>query len=197
MKITCDIGLSLDGFGAGPNQSLDDPLGQGMERVHRWMFDEADQHRAELDAIVDAGAFVMGRNMFGADRGPFDLGWKGWWGDEPPYHGPVFVVTHHERDPLPMAGGTTFHFVTDGLEAAVARARAAAGERNVSVTGGVSLINQCLRAGIIDELRLHVAPLVVGAGERLFDGVGDLTLEAVGTPTGSALVTHRTYRVVR
>jgi dihydrofolate reductase len=196
--VTCDIGISLDGFSAGPNQSLDQPFGDGVgdgEKLHAWMFDHRENHADEIAAVVDAGAFVMGRNMFGPGRGAWDLGWKGWWGDEPPYHAPVFVLTHHEREPLEMDGGTTFHFVTGGVDEALRRAREAAGDRNVSVAGGATTVSECLNAGLIDELRLHVAPVVLGVrgGVRLFDGVGPLDLTATHvrhTPE----VTHLTYR---
>ncbi|GAA4081886.1 dihydrofolate reductase family protein [Actinomadura miaoliensis] len=197
-KVTSDMAMSIDGYVAGLHQSLDDPFGEGVgERLHRWMFDEPEAHKAVLDGIVAAGAFVMGRNMFSPGRGEWDLDWTGWWGEEPPYHAPVFVLTHHPREPLTMKGGTTFVFVTDGIEAALAAAREAAGDRDVAIAGGAQTVNQYLAAGLIDELRLHVAPVILGRGERLFDGVGDTNLEPVGTPTGTALVTHLTYRVVR
>jgi dihydrofolate reductase len=129
-------------------------------------------------------------------RGEWDLSWQGWWGDEPPYHGPVFVLTHHSREPLPMEGGTTFTFVTDGIESALAQARAAAGDRNVAIAGGAATINQVLWAGLIDELRTHIAPVTLGRGERLFDDVPALNLELVSARAAS-LVTHITYRVHR
>jgi dihydrofolate reductase len=163
------------------------------ERLHSWMFDTPDENRSEVDRIVAAGAFIMGRNMFGPIRGAWDLDWHGWWGDEPPYHAPVFVLTHHPREPLPMAGGTTFHFVTDGISSALAQARTAAGDKNVAIAGGAATINQYLRAGHIDELRIHIAPLLLGAGERLFDGVPAQLLEQVGGRRAT-LVTHVTYR---
>jgi dihydrofolate reductase len=194
-QVTCDIGVSVDGFAAGPDQTRTEPLGKGAERLHRWMFEEPEAHQTWIDAITDAGAFVMGRNMY-AGPGDWDEGWKGWWGDDPPYHAPVFVLTHQAREPVPMEGGTTFHFVTEGIDAALARAREAAGDRDVAIAGGASTINQYLAAGHIDELRVHVAPVVLGAGERLFEGVGDIGLEAVETE-GTGLVTHVRYRVVR
>ncbi|ANC30060.1 hypothetical protein I598_0479 [Isoptericola dokdonensis DS-3] len=196
--VTCDIAVSLDGFAAGPHPTRELPFGDVVgtgEVLHSWMFDHhADDHRQEIAAILDAGAYVMGRGMFSPDTGPWDLDWTGWWGDEPPYRAPVLVLTHHERAPLTL-GETTFHFVTGGLEDAMARARHAAGDRPVSVAGGAGLVNQCLRAGVIDELRLHVVPAVldVPGATRLFDGVGRHDLEAVGarwTPE----VTHLTYR---
>jgi dihydrofolate reductase len=197
-KVVCDIAASVDGYVAGPNQSLEHPLGEGAETVlHTWMFDAAAEESAEeIAGITDAGAFIMGRNMFGPVRGEWEGDWRGWWGDEPPYHAPVFVLTHHERSPVEMAGGTTFHFVTGGIEEALKRAREAAGERNVAVAGGASTVNQFLAAGLLDELRLHVAPVLLGAGERLFDGVGRLGLEQVSARQTS-LVTHLVYRVGR
>lgn len=196
-KVTVDISMSVDGFVAGPRQSLDNPLGEGAEdRLHRWMFEEAEANAAELQGITAAGAFIMGRNMFTPGRDDWDLEWKGWWGDEPPYHRPVFVLTHHPRPVLPMSGGTTFTFVTDGIESALAQAREAAGGGDIAIAGGAQTVNQYLAAGLIDELRLHVAPVLLGAGERLFDGVGDLTLEPLGV-RGTDLVTHLRYRVTR
>jgi dihydrofolate reductase len=193
-KVTCDSGVSLDGFSAGPDQSLENPLGKGAERMHRWMFEQPEANKAEREAIVQAGAYIMGRHMFGPDRGEWDLDWHGWWGADPPYHAPVFVLGHREREPLEMEGGTTFHFVTDGIEAAMERAKEAAGDREVSIAGGASTVQQYLRAGLIDELRLHIAPVILGSGERLLDGVGDLKLEQLAV-TSSELVTHITYRV--
>ena len=125
--ITSDPGISLDGFIAGPDQSVENPLGVGGEGLHRWMFEQPDENAAEIDAICSAGAYIMGRNMFGPDRGDWDLDWHGWWGDDPPYHGPVFVLGHREREPVAMEGGTTFHFVTGGIEEALRLAREAAG----------------------------------------------------------------------
>lgn len=199
--VTADISTSLDGFGSGPGQCLERPFGElDQGPMHAWMFDHGDENRAEVDAIVDAGAFVMGRNMFDPGRGPHDVAWRGWWGEEPPYHAPVFVLTHHERAPLEMDGGTTFHFVTDGLDAAIARAREAAGERNVAIAGGASTINAVLAAGQLDELRWHVTPFVSGfsaaeghRGSRLFDGVPELGLVQVGVRQ-TPHVTHLTYR---
>jgi len=194
-KVTTDMAMSLDGFVAGPNQSRDMPLGEGVgDRLHQWMFDEPEKHAEVIDAITAAGAFIMGRNMFGPIRGEWDLEWNGWWGAEPPYHAPVFVLTNHPRASLTMEGGTTFHFVTDGIHAALALARAAAGDRDISVAGGAHTVNQYLAAGLIDELRLHIAPVIVGEGERLLTDVGDLDLTPVHAG-GSDLVTHMTYRV--
>jgi dihydrofolate reductase len=197
-KVTADMSISVDGFAAGPNQSLDKPFGDGLEgeQLHRWMFEEREQHLAELDAITAAGAFLMGRNMFSPGRGEWDLDWKGWWGDDPPYHAPVFVLTHHPREPVTMQGGTTYIFVTDGIESALAQAREAAGDKNVSIAGGAATLNQYLAAGLVDELRLHVAPVTVGAGERPLEAVGRFDLELVSSRS-TDLVAHLTYRVVR
>ncbi|MFI2102210.1 dihydrofolate reductase family protein [Isoptericola sp. NPDC019693] len=198
-QVTCDLGISLDGVSAGVNQSLDQPFGDGVgdgERImHAWMFDRPDDHRAELDAITAAGAFVMGRNMFTPGRGDWDLSWRGWWGEDPPYHAPVFVLTHHEREPVEMQGGTTFHFVTGGVHEALDRAREAAGERSVSVAGGATTVNQFLAEDLIDELRLHVAPVVLDVeGVRLFQGIGTHDLRTVSarvTPEVTHLVLRR------
>jgi dihydrofolate reductase len=195
--VTCDISISLDGFAAGPNQSAERPFGDGVgdgEALHAWMFEHAGQHGDEIAAITDAGAFIMGRNMFGPDRGDWDLDWQGWWGPEPPYHAPVFVLAHAPREPLLMGGGTTFHFVTDGPDAALRRAREAAGERAVAVAGGTSTVNQFLARGLIDELRLHIVPVVVSADyERLFDGVEPATF----TSTAARWTPHVTHLVLR
>ncbi|MBV2366024.1 dihydrofolate reductase family protein [Streptomonospora nanhaiensis] len=193
-KVVCDVSVSVDGYVAGPNQSRENPLGEGAgEDLHAWMFQTPDENRAEVDAITSAGAYVMGRNMFRPVRGAWDEDWRGWWGEEPPYHAPVFVLTHHPRDPVEMRGGTTFNFVTEGIGAALDRARAAAGDRPVAVCGGAATINQYLAAGLLDELRLHIAPVVLGAGERLFAGVSGVDLEQVSGRSAS-LVTHITYR---
>ncbi len=154
----------------------------------------ADSHVAE-EVVQGIGAYIMGRNMFGPGRGAWDLEWRGWWGEDPPYHTPVYVLTNHEREPLPMDGGTTFHFVTDGIESALEQARAAAGDKDVSIAGGASTVRQYLAAGLLDELYLHIVPVVLGAGERLLDGVGDPTLEPVKV-VDSPAVTHVKYRVV-
>jgi dihydrofolate reductase len=194
-RVTCDMTMSVDGFVAGPNQSLENAFGEGAEGLHRWMFEEPDANAAELEALTAAGAFIMGRNMFGPGRGDWDEEWKGWWGEEPPYHGPVFVLTHHAREPLAMKGGTTFTFVTDGIESALAQARAAAGDANVAIAGGAATVNQYLAAGFLDELRLHVAPVLLGAGERLFEGVGNVSLEPLEV-RHAGLVTHLRYQIV-
>jgi dihydrofolate reductase len=196
-KVTCDMAISIDGFAAGPNQSPDKPFGDGpVERLTQWMFEQRDENAAVIEAITAARAYIMGRNMFANGRGDWDLDWKGWWGDDPPYHAPVFVLTHYPREPVEREGGTTFHFVTDGIESVLAQARAAAGDGEVAIAGGAATVNQYLAGGAIDELRLHVAPVVLGVGERLFEGVGPLNFEKVDV-SGTDLVTHVTYRAVR
>ncbi|HKT20679.1 MAG TPA: dihydrofolate reductase family protein [Stellaceae bacterium] len=178
--------LSLDGFGAGPEQSLEDPLGKRGLELHGWFFDTR-SFRAMIGqgggadgidesyaarAMAGFGAFILGRNMFGPVRGAWpDESWNGWWGDNPPYHAPVFVLTHYPRDPVTMAGGTTFHFVTDGIAAALERARAAAGGRDVKIGGGVATVRQYLEAGAVDELHLAISPVVLGRGEAFFAGI--------------------------
>jgi dihydrofolate reductase len=195
-RVFCDISVAADGYLAGPGQTADKPFGDGpVDRLHAWMFDTPDENQAEIDQVVAAGAFVMGRNMFGPVRGDWDLGWTGWWGENPPYHAPVFVLTHHPRDPLPMQGGTTFTFVTGGIDAALDQARKAAGDRDVAIAGGAATVNQYLAAGLIDELRTHIAPVTLGAGERLFDGVPPLQLELLAVRAAS-LTTHISYRVL-
>jgi len=193
-RVTADLTISLDGFVAGSGQSLENPLGEGGGRLHRWMFEQPEANAAAIEAIVEPAAFIMGRNMFGPGRDAWDEEWKGWWGDEPPYHAPVFVLTHHPREPLTMQGGTTFTFVTDGIEFALKQAREAVGSGTVGIAGGADVVRQYLSAGLIDELRLHIAPVIIGAGERLFDGVGELLLEPLEV-SGNDLVTHVKYRV--
>ncbi|MGC4111481.1 MAG: dihydrofolate reductase family protein [Nocardioides sp.] len=191
--LTSDPAISLDGFLAGPDQSLENPLGVGGQALHRWHWEEAEENRAEIDAICTAGAYIMGRNMFAPGRGEWDLDWQGWWGDDPPYHAPVFVLTHHEREPLEMDGGTTFHFVTGGPDEALHLATEAAGDGTISICGGASTINQFLRDGHIDELRLHVAPIVLGSGEAIFSDLGGLAFE-VASSRSTPLVTHVTLK---
>ena len=193
-RVTFDVAVSADGFSSRPDQSQEHPFGEGVD-LHRWMVETADENAEELEAIVAAGAFVMGRNMFDPGRGEWDPAWKGWWGPEPPYHAPVFVLTHHAREPLVMEGGTTFYFVTDGIESAMRQAREAAGDRDVSVAGGAATANQYLAAGLVDEVRLHVAPQVLGHGDRIFDGVPPQRLELVSVRAAS-LVLHVVYRVL-
>ncbi|MGO4784229.1 dihydrofolate reductase family protein [Cryobacterium sp. W22_MBD10_FK3] len=194
--VTCDIAVSTDGYAAGPHQSLENPIGEGGHGVHRWMMERAAENAQEIAAIVEAGAYIMGRNMFTPGRGEWDDDWTGWWGEDPPYHAPVFVLTHYPRPPLAMQGGTTFFFVTDGIESALEQARAAAGEKTVSVAGGAATVRQYLAAGLIDELRLHVAPVVLGSGEPLLAGLDNLGLEQVSS-VEKELVTHVTYRRAR
>ena len=208
--VTCQISISLDGFAAGPNQSLDNPLGEGGMRLHEWVFPTAGWRRMQgqeggeegpdsevfEEASQDVGAYIMGRKMFGGGPGDWDKEWKGWWGPNPPYHTPVFVLTHHPREPLTMEGGTTFNFVTEGIESAMERAQAAAGDQKVSIAGGAMAVRQYLAAGLLDELYLHIAPVVLGAGERLFEDVGDPLLEPVKV-VASPAVTHIKYRIGR
>ncbi|MCU1515737.1 MAG: Dihydrofolate reductase [Pseudarthrobacter sp.] len=194
-QVTCDLTISLDGFVAGQNQTPTHPLGDNGELLHRWQFEEIEANAAARAGILAAGAYIMGRNMF-AGPGEWDDGWRGWWGEEPPYHAPVFVLTHHSREPLEMQGGTTFNFVTDGIESALTKARVAAGNKDVAIAGGAETARQYLSAGLIDELRLHIAPIVLGAGERLLDGVANLKLEPTEV-SGTSLVTHVRYRVTR
>jgi dihydrofolate reductase len=199
--VTCRTSISLDGYTAGPNQRPDEPFGDGGMRLSEWQF-ETDREGHQADAAVLAaagagiGAYVMGRNMFGPGRGAWDPDWRGWWGEDPPYHAPVFVLTHHARPPLPMQGGTTFTFVTEGIEAALARAREAAGGQKVAIAGGANTIRQYLRAGLLDELQLHLVPFTLGAGERLLADAGGLAFEPVEV-VASPTVTHITYAVRR
>jgi dihydrofolate reductase len=203
--------ISLDGFGAGPDQSLQNPLGVGGEELHGWLVETRTfhqlSHRDSGSTGVDdrfaqrgfdnIGAWILGRNMFGPVRGPWpDESWRGWWGDDPPYHVPVFVLTHHARAPVTMKGGTTFHFVTDGIEAALQRARAAAGGRDVRLGGGVSTIRQYLEAKLIDEMHIAISPLLLGSGEALFSGIdlpalGYRVSEHVTTPNATHVVFTR------
>ncbi|GAA0308734.1 dihydrofolate reductase family protein [Kineococcus aurantiacus] len=197
-RVVCHQSTSLDGYSAGPDQSLEHPMGTGeVRRLHQWMF-RADEpgHGADAawraDLLRPIGAVVMGRNMFGPVRGGWpDESWRGWWGEEPPYHAPVFVLTHHERAPLETTG-TTFHFVTGGFDEAFARAREAAGDQDVRIAGGASTVRQALAAGVVDELRLDIAPFLLGAGERLFDGVSGFGLDPVEV-VHSPLATHVRY----
>jgi dihydrofolate reductase len=209
-RVTCHQSVSLDGFSAGVNQSLEDPLGENGLRVHEWMFatnpwrksqglpavpeSQDDAIATELMSNAGVGANIMGRNMFGPIRGEWDLAWKGWWGDDPPYHGPVFVLTHHARDPVPMQGGTTFYFVTDGIESALEQAREAANGKDVQISGGAHTVQQFLRAGYLDELHLHVVPIILGAGERLLENVGNPKMTPVSV-IASPAVTHIRYVV--
>jgi len=209
-KLRFNITVSLDGFAAGPEQSEENPLGIGGEELHDWVFPLAawrEQHGKEggevnpssavvAERIENVGAYVMGRNMFGGGPGPWDESWKGWWGDDPPFHTPVFVLTHHAREPLEMKAGTTFYFVTDGIEPAREQAKAAAGDEDVMLAGGANVAQQYLAAGLIDELDISVVPNLLRGGARLFDNLGDAGIEleqvrAVDAPG----VTHIKYRV--
>ena len=189
-KLRLRISLSLDGYVAGPHQSVEEPLGVGGEDLHQWVFPLAawrKPHGLEggktdestpvvEDELTNIGATIMGRNMFGGHPGPWNIGkpWKGWWGSKPPFHHPVFVLTHHPREPLVMEGGTTFTFVTDGIEQAYDLARRAAKGKDVALAGGANISQQYLNAGLLDEMQLHVVPILLGSGERLFDGMKDL-----------------------
>jgi dihydrofolate reductase len=202
-----DISISLDGFAAGPNQSAEHPLGEGGEQLHEWAYPlrtfeemhgrDGGETGTDDDVLAETyealGAVVMGRKMFGPS-GDWDPDWGGWWGEDPPFGGPVFVLTHHSREPLEK-GSTTFHFVTEGIDTAIEGARDVAGEKNVLVAGGASAIQQSLLAGHVDEIQVHVTPVLLGGGARLFEGIGpELELEKVRA-IGSPSVTHLKYRV--
>jgi dihydrofolate reductase len=213
-KLSCELSISLDGFIAGPNPSEQDPLGEGGMALHEWAFKlaawrkphgrEGGEVNASSEvverALAHVGAVVMGRKMFGGEQGPWAEvdPWDGWWGDDPPFHAPVFVLTNHAREPLAKDGGTTFHFVTDGIETALAQAKEAAGEKDVSLAGGANVAQQYLSAGLLDELRLNVVPVLLGGGTRLFAGGAGAgraleQAEVVAAPD----VTHLAYRVAR
>jgi dihydrofolate reductase len=210
-KLRFEISMSLDGYVAGPNPSEEEPLGEGGEGLHEWVLKlevwrrshgyEGGEVNASTEwmeaSLADVGAVIMGRGMFGGGPGPWgDEPWEGWWGDEPPFGVPVFVLTHHAREPLEKQGGTTFHFVTDGIESALDQAQAAAGDKGISLAGGADVAQQYLAAGLLDELQLNVVPILLGGGTRLFDGGAGagVGLEPAGfeaTPE----VTHLKYRV--
>jgi dihydrofolate reductase len=198
-RVICHMSVSLDGFVAGPDQSPENPLGVGGMKLHQWHF-QADEpgHEADVaprdELLKPSGAYVMGRNMFGPIRGEWTGDWRGWWGDDPPYHAPVFVLTHYPHEPIEMEGGTTFHFVTDGFDAALEAAKAAAGDADVEIAGGASTVRQGLAAGAIDSLMLDIAPVVLGSGEGLFDGLTDVSFEPIEV-IHSPLATHVRYRV--
>ena len=211
-KVRAHISISLDGYVAGPNQSQEEPLGEGGEDLHNWLVElqawrehhgdaggEANASTAVFEEEnANIGAEIMGRGKFGpANRGPWgDDPWQGWWGNDPPFHKPVFVVTHHEREPLSLSD-TTYTFVTDGIESALAQAREAAGNQDVFIGGGAAIINEYLAAGLVDEIELHVVPILLGGGARLFDGVGrDVKLEQIRSVEGPG-VTHLKYRVAK
>ena len=212
-KLRFSISTSLDGYVAGPNQSLENPLGVGGEQLHEWVFPLAAFRKAHGDerggevnassAIVEemfqnVGAVIMGRHMFGGGTGAWNKEWKGWWGDDPPYHMPVFVLTHHPREPLPMKGGTTFQFVTDGIQSALQHARRVAGDKDVLIGGGANVVQQYLAAGLVDEINVSLVPRFLGGGARLFDNVGgpDQRLEQVRVVEAPS-VAHLRYRVVK
>jgi len=206
------IAISLDGFVAGPNQSEENPIGVGGMALHEWVFDLAawrTEHGLDGGEVNEStpvvqevqsnvGAVIMGRNMFAPVRGPWSESppWRGWWGDDPPFHAPVFVLTHHPRPPEEMDGGTTFVFVTDGIGSALEQARRAAGDRDVQISGGAGVIRQYLAAGLVDEFELHVVPILLGDGERLFDGLGPVRLERMRVIDAPG-VTHMKFRVPR
>jgi dihydrofolate reductase len=209
-KLMLDISMSLEGYVAGPNQTLEEPLGAGGEQLHEWVVAtkawrgqhglEGGESNRDSDVLADVvgskGATVMGRRMFSGGEGPWedDPKAEGWWGDEPPFRHDVFVLTHHPREPVSKAGGTRYVFVTEGIESALEQARAAAGDKDVSIAGGADVAQQYLRAGLLDELQIHVAPVLLGGGVRLFEDVGAARLELVET-IASPTVTHLRYSV--
>jgi len=191
-RLRVSITMSLDGYVAGPDQSEENPLGSGGQDLHKWFYplkafrEMHGEEGGDVNAssavveqrLANVGATIMGRNMFGPVRGPWgDESWRGWWGENPPFHTPVFVLTHHPRAPLQMQGGTTFHFVSDGIESALRQAKDAARGRDVSLGGGAATVNQYLAAGLVDEIDISIAPLILGAGERLFAGLDHRTLK--------------------
>jgi dihydrofolate reductase len=211
VKLRFQVSMSVDGFIAGPNPSEENPLGEGGVQLHEWAFKLAawrEPHGREggevnasspivEEALTNVGATIMGRNMFGGDTGNWgENPWEGWWGDDPPFHTPVFVLTHHPREPLQKEGGTTFFFVTDGVHSALEQAKQASGGRDVSLGGGADVAQQYLAAGLIDELQLHIVPVVLGGGTRLFDNLAgaDLTLEQPRIVDAPG-VTHVTYQL--
>jgi len=212
-KLRCHISISLDGCVAGPNQSEENPLGERGERLHEWLVslaawrqshgleggDSNESARIVEESRENLGAGVMGRNMFGPiGGGDWGAGqWTGWWGDDPPYHCPVFILTHHPRDPVEMKGGTTYHFVTEGIESALEQARDAAGGKDVMLWGGAQVVNQYLAAGLLNELELHVVPVLLGDGARLFDNLGaaQVRVEQVRAVEAPG-VAHLKYRLV-
>jgi dihydrofolate reductase len=214
-KLKLDISMSLDGFVAGPNQTLEQPLGEGGERLHEWAIRlaswrephglsggdaDAVDNEVVAEGLRTTGAVVMGRRMFSGGEGPWadDANADGWWGDDPPFHVPVFVLTHHAREAVVKEGGTSFTFVTDGVEAALEQARAAAGDNDVSLAGGANVAQEYLQAGLLDELQIHLVPVFLGGGVRLFDRLGPGPIELESTRViGSDAVTHLKFRVVK
>lgn len=210
-RLRFNIAMSLDGFVAGPNPSEENPLGEGGMQLHEWAFaleawrkphgregGEVNASTAVVEALLEnVGATVMGRNMFGGEGAWGDDPWDGWWGDDPPFHTPVFVVTHHAREPVRKDGGTTFTFVTDGIESALEQARNVAGGRDIALGGGANIAQQYLQAGLIDEMQIHLVPVLLGDGARLFDNLtaAEIGLERIGVVDAPG-VTHLTYRIV-
>ena len=210
-KVVAEVSISLDGYVAGPKPTLENPLGEGGDQLHEWAFplkswrephglpggETGPDDELVKESLRATGAVVMGRRMFSGGEGPWedDTNASGWWGDDPPFHKPVFVLTHHAREPLVMEGGTTFHFVTDGIEAALERAKKAAGRKDINIGGGADLAQQYLRAGLIDEMDIHVVPLLLGSGARLFDNTDrkQSAYECVRI-VNSPSVTHYKYR---
>jgi dihydrofolate reductase len=213
-KLKLDISMSLDGLITGPNITLENPLGEGGELLHEWIFglkawrephgleggEEGPDDELVREGLRQNGAVIMGRRMFSGGSGPWadDPNADAWWGDEPPFHMPVFVLTHHEREPVAKEGGTTFSFVTDGIDSALEQAREAAGDKDVHIAGGAEVAQQYLKAGLLEEIMLHVSPVILGGGTRLFEGIGPEeakleTMEVVESPA----VTHIRYRVTR
>lgn len=210
LRVAC-FSISIDGFGAGPNQSLENPIGEGGMRLHEWFFPTRTFQQMHGNGsgttgidedfaargVRNIGAWILGRNMFDPNRGPWtDMSWKGWWGDNPPYHTPVFVLTHHPREPITMEGGTTFHFVTGGIFSALEQARDAAKGLDVRVGGGVETIRQYLRAGLIDEMHIALAPVLLGSGEQLFSGIdlpslGYYCAEHTSSPNATHMVIEK------
>jgi dihydrofolate reductase len=197
------MSISADGYVAGPEQSAENPLGVGGQLLHEWHLGPTKDHPVNRQVMAEMldnmGATIMGRNMFGPIRGEWGSSdWTGWWGDEPPYHCPVFILTHYPHDPIELNGGTTFHFVTNGIESAHRQARAAAGDRPISIAGGASCARQAIQAGLVDEIDLQVNPVILGSGERLFDGfpAGMPELESVRVLEAPG-VAHLRYRVIR
>ncbi len=211
VRVDC-FTISLDGFGAGPNQDLQNPLGEGGTDLHGWLLATRTFRRTHFGAddgtvgiddefaaagFENVGAWILGRNMFGPIRGPWpDMNWKGWWGENPPYHVPTFILTHHAREPIEMEGGTTFHFVTGGIHEALDRAKEAANGKDVRIGGGANTIQQYLREGLIDELHIAISPVLLGKGERLFEGVDTRALgyecvRFVATEKATHVVLHR------
>jgi dihydrofolate reductase len=208
-KVVAEISTSLDGYVAGPNPTLENPLGEGGEQLHEWAVrlkswrethglpdgESGPDDELLAESVAATGAVVMGRQMFSGGEGPWedDANANGWWGDEPPFHKPVFVLTHHAREPLAMEGGTTFHFVTTGIEDALDQARRAAAGKDVGVSGGAKAAQQYLTAGLVDEMEISLAPILLGAGERLFDGVRDLHGLALVRTVATPRVVHLTF----